>query len=153
MQNVFAPHDHANCTHSALTTVERACAERGLRLTPIRKRTLEILLEGHHALGAYDVLQKLSDDGLADKPPMAYRALNFFGRTRLRTSRRTPECLYCLHASGCRSHASAVDLFGLSQGCGNGAGSGTGSTPWTGGWIFDRYPNDRGRGILSAMSR
>ena len=77
MQNVFAPHDHANCTHSALTTVERACAERGLRLTPIRKRTLEILLEGHHALGAYDVLQKLSDDGLADKPPMAYRALNF----------------------------------------------------------------------------
>jgi Fur family zinc uptake transcriptional regulator len=77
MQNVFAPHDHANCTQSALTTVERACAERGLRLTPIRKRTLEILLEGHHALGAYDVLQKLSDDGLADKPPMAYRALNF----------------------------------------------------------------------------
>jgi Fur family zinc uptake transcriptional regulator len=31
----------------------------------------------NHALGAYDVLQKLSDDGLADKPPMAYRALNF----------------------------------------------------------------------------
>ena len=71
MQNVFAPHDHASCTQSALTTVERACVERGLRLTPIRKRTLEILLERHHALGAYDVLQKLSDDGLADKPPMA----------------------------------------------------------------------------------
>ena len=40
MQNVFAPHDHASCTQSALTTVERACAELGLRLTPIRKRTL-----------------------------------------------------------------------------------------------------------------
>ena len=51
MQNVFAPHDHTSCTQSALTTVVRACAERGLRLTPIRKRTLEILLEGHHALG------------------------------------------------------------------------------------------------------
>ena len=92
MQNVFAPHDHASCTQSALTTVERACVERGLRLTPIRKRTLEILLEGHHALGAYDVLQKLSDDGLADKPPMAYRALNFLvEQSTCATTQRNPK--------------------------------------------------------------
>ena len=78
MQNVFAPHDHASCTQTALTAIEHTCAERGLRLTPIRRRTLEILLAGHHALGAYDVLQQLSDDGLADKPPMAYRALKFW---------------------------------------------------------------------------
>ena len=51
MQNVFAPHDHASCTQSALTTVERACAERGLRLTQIRKRTLEILLGGASRAG------------------------------------------------------------------------------------------------------
>lgn len=77
MQNAFIPHDHAHCATSAMERVERVCSERGLRLTPIRKKTLEILLERHQALGAYDVLQKLSEHSLADKPPMAYRALNF----------------------------------------------------------------------------
>ena len=73
----FARHDHAHCVADALRVAEARCAERGVRLTPVRRRTLEILLEAHEALGAYDVLARLSDEDLASKPPMVYRALAF----------------------------------------------------------------------------
>jgi len=38
---------------------------------------LEILLESHAALGAYDVLRRLTDEGAVPQPPIAYRALDF----------------------------------------------------------------------------
>ncbi|MCV2882782.1 transcriptional repressor [Actibacterium sp. XHP0104] len=56
---------------------EALAQDKGLRLTPVRKRTLEILLESHHALGAYDVLNRLAADGFGNQPPVAYRALDF----------------------------------------------------------------------------
>ena len=73
----FAQHDHAQCRRQALAQVETRCAERGLRLTPVRRRALEILLETHKALGAYDLLRRLAADGLGSQPPVAYRALDF----------------------------------------------------------------------------
>ena len=77
MTDAFSQHNHAACIRSALSAAEAACATDGLRLTPVRRRTLEILLEAHEALGAYDVLARLSAEGLGDKPPVAYRALSF----------------------------------------------------------------------------
>jgi Fur family zinc uptake transcriptional regulator len=38
---------------------------------------LEILLESHRALGAYDVLDRLAAEGFGKQPPVAYRALEF----------------------------------------------------------------------------
>ncbi len=73
----FAAHDHGRCISAAMTAAESACALDGLRLTPVRRRTLEILLEAHEALGAYDVLARLDADGFGSKPPVAYRALTF----------------------------------------------------------------------------
>ncbi len=73
----FAAHDHQRCIASALSAAETTCAAADLRLTPVRRRTLEILLEAHEAVGAYDVLARLDADGFGDKPPVAYRALTF----------------------------------------------------------------------------
>jgi len=73
----FTQHDHRRCKRSAMRSVTELCATRKLKLTPVRRRTLEILLESHNALGAYDVLDKLSLSGLAEKPPQVYRALGF----------------------------------------------------------------------------
>ena len=73
----FDRHDHAHCVRSALGATEAASADRGLKLTPVRRRVLEILLEAHEALGAYDVLDRLAAEGLGSKPPVAYRALSF----------------------------------------------------------------------------
>jgi len=75
--NGFAKHDHGKCIRSALSAAEAACATQSLRLTPVRRRTLEILLESHEAMGAYDVLARLDEDGFGSKPPVAYRALSF----------------------------------------------------------------------------
>lgn len=73
----FHSHDHAHCIRDGLATVEADCAERGLQLTPVRRRTLEILLAEHKAMGAYAVLEYLSAEGLGSQPPVAYRALDF----------------------------------------------------------------------------
>lgn len=77
MTHAFDRHDHRACVSGALAAAESACAEAGERLTPLRRRTLEILLESHSALGAYDVLARLEAEGFGSKPPVAYRALNF----------------------------------------------------------------------------
>jgi len=73
----FAPHDHHACVATTLGAAEDLIAARGLRLTPVRRRTLEILLERHGAMGAYDVLERLAADGFGHQPPVAYRALDF----------------------------------------------------------------------------
>jgi Fur family zinc uptake transcriptional regulator len=48
-----------------------------LRLTAVRRKTLEILLMEHRALGAYQVLERLRDAGFGSQPTVAYRALEF----------------------------------------------------------------------------
>ena len=73
----FAAHDHAHCAHDALARAEALTAATGARMTPVRRRVLEILLEEHKALGAYDVLARLAQDGFGNQPPVAYRALEF----------------------------------------------------------------------------
>lgn len=73
----FAPHDHARCAGDALARAEAVVAARGARMTPVRRRVLEILLERHRALGAYDVLNRLAAEGFGNQPPVAYRALDF----------------------------------------------------------------------------
>lgn len=73
----FVAHDHDNCAADVLARAEATAAEQGARFTPVRKRALEILLEEHKALGAYDVLQRLAAEGYGNQPPVAYRALEF----------------------------------------------------------------------------
>lgn len=73
----FARHDHAHCTAEALAMAEAVTHANGARLTPVRRRVLEILLEDHRALGAYDVLARLAAEGFGNQPPVAYRALEF----------------------------------------------------------------------------
>ncbi|WP_299733257.1 transcriptional repressor [uncultured Tateyamaria sp.] len=73
----FHAHDHTHCVNSTLARAERYCVENKLKFTPIRRRALEILLEEHRALGAYDLLAVLAREGLGTAPPVAYRALDF----------------------------------------------------------------------------
>ena len=73
----FETHDHKGCIRDGLAAVESACAERGLQFTPVRRRVLELLLEGHRAMGAYEILDVLREEGIGSQPPVAYRALDF----------------------------------------------------------------------------
>lgn len=78
-----ADHDHHSCLARVRQTVDERRAARTLNLTPVRARVLEILLEDHRAMGAYEILDRLSADGHAAQPPIAYRALDFLMRAGL----------------------------------------------------------------------
>ncbi|WP_323009972.1 Fur family transcriptional regulator [Paracoccus sp. (in: a-proteobacteria)] len=73
----FHEHDHDHCAAAVLQRAEEQARTEGVRLTPVRRRALEILLESHRAMGAYDVLERLSAEGFGKQPPVAYRALDF----------------------------------------------------------------------------
>lgn len=124
----FSDHNHSACVRSGLSAAEATCATEGLKMTPVRRRVLEILLEAHEALGAYDVLARLAEEGLGSKPPVAYRALGFlvengfvhrieklnaFVACALPGSDHTPAFLIC---RSCKSVAEATEIsMGLRQ--------------------------------------
>ncbi len=73
----FDRHDHSDCKAHVMAVVERVCADRGARLTPVRQRVLELLWENHRPVAAYDMLDRLRVEGLGSQPPVIYRALDF----------------------------------------------------------------------------
>lgn len=76
----FMSDTHLSCSteelSSALEDAEAICLARNVRLTPIRRRVLELLLASEEPAKAYDLLQNLGKEGAA-KPPTIYRALDF----------------------------------------------------------------------------
>lgn len=72
----FEPHDHGRCVAEAMSAAERICDQRGVKLTPIRRRVLELLWENHRPIGAYALLERLREERSAQAPTV-YRALDF----------------------------------------------------------------------------
>lgn len=94
----FSAHDHDGCAAQVLSQAEALAQGAGLRLTPVRRRTLEILLEAHRAMGAYEVLDRLVEAGFARQPPVAYRALEFLVENGLaHRIRRLNAFVACMH--------------------------------------------------------
>ena len=67
----------ADSTHQALEAAESLCAKRGERLTPVRRRVLELVLTADGPVKAYDLLEALKPGPGSAKPPTVYRALDF----------------------------------------------------------------------------
>ena len=80
-------HSHGDCAHAhhqarrapkALAAAEQLCRSRGVRLTPIRRAVLEALYATHRPVGAYDLIEMLSETGRRRVAPITiYRALDF----------------------------------------------------------------------------
>lgn len=70
-------HDHRGCVDRALRVAEQLCAQREVRLTPIRRKVLELIWESHRAVKAYDLLDRIKPFEQAAKPATVYRALEF----------------------------------------------------------------------------
>lgn len=109
----FDHHDHKHCMVDAMQSAQAHCTENKLQFTPVRRRVLEILLREHRALGAYDILEVLSGEGLGSQPPVAYRALEFLVRNGLaHRIERLNAYTACAHLG--RAHAPA---FLICRGC------------------------------------
>lgn len=76
-------HDHSACVADALDRAERLCAQRGERLTPLRRQVLELVWSGHRPQGAYDILERLGQQRGRVAPPTVYRSLDFLQAQRL----------------------------------------------------------------------
>lgn len=70
-------HNHDHCRTKAVQTADRLCAERGVQLTPIRRKALELIWESHRAVKAYDLLDHMKPLQQTAKPATVYRALDF----------------------------------------------------------------------------
>ena len=70
-------HQHSHCLDSALNKAESGCTRRGLRLTPIRRRVLELVWKSHEPVKAYELLEILRREKKGAAPPTVYRALDF----------------------------------------------------------------------------
>jgi Fur family zinc uptake transcriptional regulator len=76
------PHrGHAHGTpasaEAALALAEEYCRERGEKLTPIRRKVLELLLTSGRATKAYSLLDDMRQIHPGSAPPTVYRALDF----------------------------------------------------------------------------
>ena len=76
-------HRHNKCIKTAIERAERLCRDNSLRLTPIRRKVLEIIWQSHKPVKAYDILAQLSTDEHIEKPPTVYRALDFLIKNNL----------------------------------------------------------------------
>ncbi len=80
--NIITPfkkssHVHQQCTDAALSAAENTCNLRGVRLTKLRRRVLELVWGNHKTVKAYDILDILRDERSGSAPPTVYRALEF----------------------------------------------------------------------------
>lgn len=57
--------------------VEQRCSRDSLRLTPTRKRVLELVLAADGPIKAYELLDRLKEEQPNAAPPTVYRALDF----------------------------------------------------------------------------
>ena len=75
-------HAHANTPCSPqdaeafLDEAEHLVIQKGQKMTRIRRKVLQLLLESEEPAKAYDLLANLDGEGAA-KPPTVYRALDF----------------------------------------------------------------------------
>lgn len=72
------PHNHRLCIDEALSRAETVCAGRGAKMTPLRRRVLELVWDSHAPIGAYAIMELLrAVDDRSAAPPTVYRALDF----------------------------------------------------------------------------
>lgn len=74
---MWQKHKHSKCIKEALSKAEQICVTKKCRLTPIRKKVLELIWKSHKPIKAYDLLSQLSSEDFIEKPPTVYRALDF----------------------------------------------------------------------------
>ena len=106
-----------------MAVAETLCAERGQRLTPIRRKVLGALLASHKPLGAYEIIDRIASkgaragtrQGTRPAPITAYRALEFLRENGLvhRIESRNA-FIACVH-----NHAAgALVVFLICERCG-----------------------------------
>jgi len=69
-------HDHGHCLAEAMDRAGKAFADKGLKLTGLRRAVFAEIAASHKAVGAYEVLARLAAGGERLAPISVYRAID-----------------------------------------------------------------------------
>ncbi|WP_114418826.1 transcriptional repressor [Marinospirillum perlucidum] len=97
-----------------MAEADHLCHRRGLRLTPTRRRVLELIVESPGGAKAYDLLDALTAENPSARPPTIYRAIDFLLNNGLI---HRIESLNAYVSCTCPEHAQAYQLL-ICQDCG-----------------------------------
>jgi len=61
----------------ASDTAAKLCDRRGVKLTPLRRQVLDLVVDAARPVGAYELLDRLRESQGRAAPPTVYRALEF----------------------------------------------------------------------------
>lgn len=114
MHSPAAPHDHAHCTAELLARAEKSCAAQGARLTEQRREVLACVGASHQAVGAYDIIERMAEQGPRPAPITVYRALDFLtARGLVHKIESRNAFVACLHP-----HAGSAAALLVCEACG-----------------------------------
>ncbi|NLA67357.1 MAG: transcriptional repressor, partial [Gammaproteobacteria bacterium] len=101
------PRHHVHDGAAFVAAVERACRERGLRLTPIRAHVLGLIADAEQPLKAYDLLDRVREGNGpgAAGPPTVYRALDFLQANGFIHKLQSVNAFVACHHPGGRRHS------------------------------------------------
>lgn len=117
-ESAFPPasHDHSACTCRVMSRAEEICRRDGLLLSPQRRRVLEALGASHAPVGAYDLIERLAENGPRPAPISVYRALAFLTENGLAHRIERLNAFVC--CSGRHAEAGGPVAFLICDGCG-----------------------------------
>ena len=91
-------HNHGSCEAALLERAMRAFEAKGMKLTELRRRVLEEIAASHQALGAYDILERLSRKGPRLAPISVYRAIDALHEAGLVHRLESRNAFFACHA-------------------------------------------------------
>lgn len=97
-----------------MAEADELCLRKGLRLTPTRRRVLELIVQSSGGAKAYDLLDALTAENPSARPPTIYRAIDFLLTNGLI---HRIESLNAYVSCTCPEHAQAYQLL-ICKACG-----------------------------------
>jgi len=97
-----------------MVEADALCLRKGLRLTPTRRRVLELIVQSPGGAKAYDLLDALTAENSSARPPTIYRAIDFLLSNGLI---HRIESLNAYVSCACPEHAQAYQLL-ICKACG-----------------------------------
>lgn len=99
-------HNHTACRDASMARARQAFDERGLRLTELRAMVFSEIASSHHAIGAYEIIDRLAQHGTRLAPISVYRAIDALLEAGVVHRLESRNAYFACHAShaGSRQH-------------------------------------------------
>ncbi len=102
-------HDHAQCLEAAIARAKSVCKSKGIKFTQLREQVFRSIAASHKAVGAYDIIEIVAQNGKRIAPISMYRILDALSEIGLIHRLESQNSYFACHsghnvdANDCRS--------------------------------------------------